>query len=297
MLQPYAGVARASFLTLPATLVAVGAAASACDGAFDWLRSVLALVGLIAAHVAVNVLNEVSDHRTGIDFDTRRTPFSGGSGTLQSGALSPGRAKGFAAAAIAVAAAIGIWFLTRVGWSLVPYLVLGGLAILFYTDLLARTYLGEIFAGLGLGSLPVAATALVQNGTLGPTAVAASLPAFFMTFNLLLLNEFPDEEADRKGGRRSLVLLLGRAGAARLFVVIALAAPISLVAGVALGTLPPYCLAACLPTLLLVPAFGWALRSPTAPVPLPALGSNVAWNLATNLVLALALAFAAGSIF
>jgi 1,4-dihydroxy-2-naphthoate octaprenyltransferase len=292
VLQPYAGVARAKFLALPVTLVAVGAAASAYDGAFDGLRSALALMGLVAAHVAVNVLNELSDHRTGIDGETRRTPFSGGSGTLQAGNLSTGQARVLAAMAGAVAAAIGGWFLVHVGWPLVPYLVLGCLAVLFYTDLLARTYLGEFFAGLGLGCLPVAATALVQDGSLGPAAVAASLPAFFMTFNLLLLNEFPDEDADRKGGRRSLVLLLGRTGAAGLYVAVALAVPIAIVAGVARGALHPLCLAACLPTLLLAPAFSWALRSPADPTPLPALGSNVGWNLATNLLLAITLVVA-----
>lgn len=292
MLRPYAGVARANFLALPVTLVAVGAAAAAFDGAFDWLRTTLALVGLLAAHVAVNVLNEVSDHRTGIDLETRRTPFTGGSGTLQSGDLSPFQARRLAAVALAVAAAVGLWFLARIGWPLVPFLVLGALAVLFYTDLLARTYLGEVFAGLGLGSLPVAATALVQNGELGSAALAASLPAFFMTFNLLLLNEFPDEEADRKGGRRSLVLLLGRPAAAKLYVLMALATPGVIVAGVALGALHPLCLVACLPTLLLAPAFRWALRSPEEPVPVPALGSNVLWNLVTNLFLAVTLTVA-----
>ena len=81
------GVARAPFLLLPVTLVALGAAAGASDGAFDVTRTLLALVGLVALHVAVNAFNEVSDFRSGIDLETERTPFSGGSGTLPSGAL------------------------------------------------------------------------------------------------------------------------------------------------------------------------------------------------------------------
>ena len=93
-LKEYAGVARANFLLLPFTLVAVGAAAAAFDGDFNLLHTLLALVGLVGLHVAVNALNEVSDFRRGIDLETVRTPFSGGSGTLPSGALQPRRGSG-----------------------------------------------------------------------------------------------------------------------------------------------------------------------------------------------------------
>ena len=82
-------VARAPFLLLPATLVAAGAGAAAYEGAADGWRTLAALVGLLGLHVAVNAFNEVSDYRRGIDLETRRTPFSGGSGTLPAGLLSP----------------------------------------------------------------------------------------------------------------------------------------------------------------------------------------------------------------
>ena len=46
-LKGFAGVARVPFLTLPVVLVAVGASAAAYDGAFSWLRTLLAfLLGL-----------------------------------------------------------------------------------------------------------------------------------------------------------------------------------------------------------------------------------------------------------
>ena len=285
-IKAYLGVARAPFLLLPVTLVAAGAAAAAYGGAFSWSRAFLALVGLVAAHVGVNVLNEVSDMRTGIDFHTARTPFSGGSGTLPGRAMSPRAATAFAVAACAVALLIGIWFVTRVGWPLLPVMALGAVAILFYTDIFARAGVGELFAGLGLGALPVWGTALVQGGTPGPGAVAAAVPAFLMTFNLLLLNEFPDEQADRTGGRRNLVVLLGRNGAAAVYAAAALATPAVIGVAVAVRALPPAALAAVVPSLLLVAPLRWALRRPQQPVPVPALAANVAWNLATNVILA-----------
>ena len=84
-MKAYLGIARANFLLLPVTLVAVGAAAAAYDGNFDPVATVAALLGLVALHAAVNAFNEYSDFRRGIDLETQRTPFSGGSGTLPGG--------------------------------------------------------------------------------------------------------------------------------------------------------------------------------------------------------------------
>ena len=292
-LKPYLGVTRAPFLLLPVTLVASGAAASAHDDGFSVGRSLLALVGLVALHAAVNALNEASDFRTGIDLHTRRTPFSGGSGTLPAGALSARSALVFAYGAAALGLAVGVAFLVLVGWILLPILVLGALCVLTYADLLSRWGIGEAAAGLGLGALPVLGTALVQGGTVGPAAWTAAAPATFMTFNLLLLNEFPDEEADRQGGRRHLVILLGRTGAARVYAAAALLTPASIVLGVAIRWLPAAGLLAALPSILLARPLRWALGSPREAVPVGALGANVVWNLATNLVLAAALAVTA----
>ncbi len=291
-LKAYLGVARAPFLLLPVTLVAAGAAAAAHDGAFRWTRTLLALAGLVALHIAVNALNEASDFRSGIDLRTARTPFSGGSGTLPSGALGERATRVFALGCAAFGLLTGAWFLARVGWIVAPVLVAGAVLVLIYTSVLARLGLGELAAGLGLGALPVAGTALVQDGTVGPAGLAASAPAFFMTFNLLLLIEFPDESADREGGRRNLVTLLGRTGAARVYALAALLVPLAIASAVGAGYLPALALLAILPSLLLVAPLRWALVRPTAAVPIPALGANVAWNLATNLVLAATLAFA-----
>ncbi len=291
-LKAFLGVARGPFLLLPVTLVAAGASAAAWAGAFSLLHTAVALVGLVVLHMAVNILNEWSDYRRGIDLETERTPFSGGSGTLPDGLMRSRTALISGLVTAAVGLAIGLWFLTEIGPVMIPVLVLGGAAVLLYTDLLARVGVGEIFAGLGLGALPVAGAALVQEGWLPTAAVAAAFPAFCMTFNLLLLNEFPDESADRAGGRRNLVLLLGRRRAAWVYVAAAAAVPVSLVVSVVAGWLPWQALAAAAPSVLLVKPFEWALGDPDGPVPLPALGANVVWNLATNAVLAVALVVA-----
>ena len=289
------GVSRGPFLLLPVTLVAAGAAAAAFDfpGSISISATVLALVGLLCLHVGVNTLNEVGDMQSGIDLRTKRTPFSGGSGTLPAGGLSTRIALRWGLSATAIGLVIGLWFLYRIGWVMLPLLAFGGVAVLFYTRFWLRTGLGEIFAGLGLGALPVIGTALVQDGRLGHAAIAASIPAFFMTFNLLLLNEFPDIEADRSGGRRHLVILLGPRRAAIVYVAAAVATPAWIIIATCLELLPLSALIAAVPTILLWPALRWALAEPERTPPLAALGGNVVWNLTTNLLMSAGLALAA----
>jgi 1,4-dihydroxy-2-naphthoate octaprenyltransferase len=195
----------------------------------------------------------------------------------------------FALTCGAVGAAIGVHFALEFGWGFVALMALGAAGVLLYSDLFARSGLGEIFAGLGLGALPVWGTAWVQGRPPGAAALWAGVPAFFMTFNLLLLNEFPDESADRGGGRRNLVLLFGRRAAAAIYATAALLVPVSIAVAVGRGALPGPALVALLPSLLLLRPLAWAVTHPHEPVPLPALGANVIWNLVTNTVLALAL--------
>jgi len=287
------GVSRAPFLLLPLTLIAAGAAASAYEGEFSWLATILATIGLVAMHIAVDVFNEASDMRTGIDLHTTRTPFSGGSGTLPAGAMSVRGAYIWGAIAAAIGAGIGIWFLFQVGWPLVPILILGALAVGAYSDFFGRIGIGEIVAGLGLGTLPILGASLVQDGHIGPAAIAASIPGFLMTFNLLLLNEFPDVQADRAGGRRHLIILFGRRAAARIYLLAVALVPVSIIVAVIIGALPRLTLIAAAPTLLTLPAWRWAPRAESERLPIPAQGANVAWNLLTNVLLAVALILAA----
>lgn len=291
--KTYAALARAPFLLLPVTLVLCGAGAAAYEGAVYWVPTFLCMVGLVAVHISVNALNEWSDMRRGIDLKTVRTPFSGGSGTLPAGKAPLAAALRLGLATAAVGLIIGLWFLTQIGPSFLPFLLFGAVFVLGYTDALARMGVGEVAAGLGLGGMAVAGVAMVQTGFLGGVAIAASVPAFLMTFNLLLLNEFPDEAADREGGRKNLVLLLGRKPAALVYALAGLAVPAWIGWKVVDGTFPMWALVGALPSVLLVQPLKWVFGDTNNDVPIPALGANVIWNLATNTLLGLALLLAA----
>jgi 1,4-dihydroxy-2-naphthoate octaprenyltransferase len=85
-------------------------------------------------------------------------------------------------------------------------------------------------------------TVYALNGSYSWTAFFASLVPFFLVSNLLLLNQFPDVEADRSIGRKNYPILSGRKSAAILYGVFLLGAYLSIVLGVVLGYLPPFSL-------------------------------------------------------
>lgn len=291
-LKSYAGISRLPFLLLPVVLVAAGTAAAAWDSGYISIHdALLALAGLLALHIGVNAINEASDARRGIDQENPRTPFSGGSGTVPSGKISVRAAALYGFASTGAGLLVGLWFLFRVGWVMLPLIAIAAILVVGYTDFFARTGLGETAAGLGLGALPVIGSALVQHGTIGTAAVAVGIISFMLTFNLLLLNEFPDQDMDRNGGRKNLVIILGTHKAAMIWLVIALGVPFLIMIMVMAGILPWPVLPGMLPVIILRDALRWAHRkSMEEPVPpIASLRANVLWNLATHLLVALGL--------
>ncbi|MDR4989352.1 MAG: prenyltransferase, partial [Bacteroidales bacterium] len=155
--QVWAAQTRANFLLLAVFLVVIGLAFAAMhhSSAFNWFHAVLIMAGAISAHVSVNLFNEYSDFQTKIDFNTERTPFSGGSGMLPAGHTSPGHVSIVAWLTLLFSAAIGIYFTIVSHYSILIIAAIGAVAITLYTPLLSRLLLGELFAGLALGSLVI----------------------------------------------------------------------------------------------------------------------------------------------
>lgn len=249
------GVSRPAFLLLTPACVLLGfaTAVDSSDFAGPW-RLVLVLAGAFAAHVSVNVFNEYFDFRSGLDFRTRRTPFSGGSGTLPARPAMAQAALGFAWAALIVCVLIGLWLVYVAGPGLIPVGLLGVATIYFYTEWISRWALVSLIApGLGFGPLMVAGTHYALTGGYSSGAAIASLVPFFLVSNLLLLNQFPDLEADRSVGRRHLPVLLGRPSSSQVFGAFLAFAYVSLIIGVITGTLAPVVLVG----LLSAPLAAW----------------------------------------
>ena len=193
---------RANFLVLAVVLVMIGVAAAWHDGSFNSGIFIITLIGVVTVHISVNLFNEYSDWKTGIDENTERTPFSGGSGNLQKGLLKPFQVRLAAWITLTVAFFIGLGLAWISGWPVLILMGVGGIATVFYTDYLAKLIIGELAAGITLGSFVVIGTYFVQTGEITSGIIWASVSPGILTMLLLLLNEFPDIEADRAGGFR-----------------------------------------------------------------------------------------------
>ncbi len=231
---------RPQFLILTPMCVLVGVAVAAYEGfSLNPWHVVLTLVGALLAHISVNVLNDYFDYRSGIDLAVRRTPFSGGSGILPAGLLKSQGVYLLGLGSLVGVGAIGIYFTIVHGWPILPLGILGMVVVYLYTTHITRSPLLCLIApGLGFGPLMVVGTYFAQTGEYSVTPVVASLVPGFLVSNLLLLNQFPDVEADRAGGRHHVLIAYGRKFSARLYAGLMAATYISLALGVGLRVLP-----------------------------------------------------------
>lgn len=254
---------RPHYLLLSVLLVVLGAGLARFQGAFHWGYFLLCLVGLLLLHASTNVLNDYFDYSSGIDLQTRRTPFNGGSGVLNEGLLTPRQVLLFGLSAFALAVPIGAYFVAAVGWGLLPLFLLGSAFAVFNTSHITRLGfgLGELSAGLGLGALPVFGTAWILNGSPSADFLYAAVPSAVWVANLLFLNEFPDAAADLGGGRKTLVIQLGFRRAWRLYSALGGAAWLWIAGCVWAGAMPAQCLLAFL-ALPLAARAAWLSRSP-----------------------------------
>lgn len=283
---------RPPFLTLPPVCVVLGAATARYTGqSLDPWRLALILIGALAAHISVNALNEYHDFRSGLDFQTRRTPFSGGSGSLPA-QPSAGRAVLAAAlVALALTAGIGVYLIPQTGLSLVPLGVAGLVVIAAYTTILTRSAFWCLIApGLGFGPFMVIGTHLALGGDWSATVVLASLVPFFLVSNLLLINQFPDAAADRGVGRRHLIIVRGVPAGVRAYTAFLALNYVAIASGVATGALPVWSLLGLL-TIPLAARVADGLRRYAEDTPrlVPFLGQNVLIVLLTPVLVAVGL--------
>ena len=283
-LQSFLGPMRAPFLILALSCVTVGlgAAVWAGGGRVRTLDVLLVFLGGLCAHIGVNALNEYSDFRSGLDFKTTRTPFSGGSGTLPAQPALASQALAIGLGGVAVVVAVGVYFLVVRGGVLLPPGLAGLLVIVTYTPWLTRSPILCLLApGLGFGSFMVVGVAVALTGQYTWTAFIASLSPFFLVSDLLLLNQFPDVEADRTIGRKHLPIVAGRRFSAVVYSAFLLLAYVSIVVGVLARWLPPASLLGLIPLPAAILAIVDACRYADDP---PRLARAMTLNVIVNLL-------------
>ena len=283
------GSIRAPFLTLPPVCVLLGWSCLTFNGhPLNIGHLLLVLLGAVTAHISVNALNEYHDFRSGLDFQTRRTPFSGGSGSLPAQPAAGNLVLAVGLLTFIITAIIGVFFLSRTGLALLPLGIAGLFIIVGYTTLMTHSPFWCLVApGLGFGPFMVIGTYLALGGQWSPTPIVASLVPFFLVCNLLLINQFPDYEADREVGRRHLIIVHGIPAGVRMYGLFLFLAYLSIIAGVALGYLPVWSLLGLLTAPLALRVFrGLKENAEDIPRLVPFLGQNVLLVHATPLLVA-----------
>jgi 1,4-dihydroxy-2-naphthoate octaprenyltransferase len=286
------GPMRIPFVILTPACVFLGFGSAVwTKGGVNLFHLLLVLIGAISAHISVNALNEYADFKSGLDFKTTRTPFSGGSGTLPRRPEKARVALVTSMTAFAITGLIGLYFVYAIGFMLLPLGVLGALVILSYTMWLTRNPLLCLIApGLGFGPLMVMGTGFVLSGGYSWTAFLSSLVPFFLVSNLLLLNQFPDVEADRRVGRRHVPIVLGKRVSTLIFGVFLLPSYFSIALGVYLKHMPPASLIGLVSIVVAIPTlvgvFRWADDTRKL---LPYMGLNVTLVIATPILVGIGL--------
>jgi 1,4-dihydroxy-2-naphthoate octaprenyltransferase len=277
---------RPQFLILSVILAFLGTAiAWNTTDLFNPWMAILAGLGLVLAHASVNIINDWFDFRSGIDQNTPRTPFSGGSGILPAQKMTPRQVFWFGLISFGIIFLVGVYFVISSGWPLLPLLLVAGICIIIYSPLILKTRYPEWAAGLGLGTLPILGVFFVQTSEYTIPALIASVPSGLLVYNLLLLNEFPDIEADRNAGRKTLPITEGRRKAGIVYSIVTMAVYAWIILAVILRQMPVFSLFGLLTFPLAVKAIKGALRSEEFSRLISAMGNNVVVVLMTQLLL------------
>ena len=275
---------RPNFLILAPLCAGLGVALAWQQGESPALiDTLLVLIGALLAHAAVNLLNEYEDFVSGLDLITRRTPFSGGSGALPDVPSAARKVMLAAFGTLALVVIIGLYFLWLRGLPMLVLGVAGVVLVLTYTRWITHSPLICLLApGLGFGPVMILGSLIALGARLDAAAVAVSAISLLLVSELLLINQIPDADADRKVGRRHLVITLGQPAAARLAGMLLLGSYGILCLAIWIGWLPAWAALALAP---LPPAIWVSVRLPetlTDPAKLnTVLGINVAVLLAT----------------
>ena len=204
--------------TLPASVapVLVGTALAGYEHVFHPLRLLAALLGAIFIQVGTNLSNDYSDARRGADAEDRLGPVR-----VTAGGLVPPR-QVLLATYISFGAAVvaGAYLIAVAGWLLLAIGAASILAGVLYTGG-PRPYgyegLGELFVFLFFGIVAVVGSYFVQTTHLQWEAFALAVPVGLLASAILMVNNVRDIDSDRRAGKRTLAVRLGRARMRALF--------------------------------------------------------------------------------
>lgn len=200
--------------TIP--MIVGGSLAFYITNSFDFFWFFISLFGIYLIEIGKNAINECVDFKSGVDlFVTadKRTPFSGGKKTIIDNKLTFFENAIIGFVTIGLSALVGIFVVYFREPKVIWIGLLGLFFALFYSlppFKFSYRGIGEFVVGFTFGILITSGIYLVLTKNFSFVPVVAGLPFAFLIANVLLINEFPDYEADKKGNKRNLVVRFGK---------------------------------------------------------------------------------------
>lgn len=192
-------------------------------GKFNLYWFIWTLIGVYFIEIGKNAVNEFVDYASGVDrfvSSEERTPFSGGKKTIVDGLLTVKETKVIAFFTMLAGAIIGLYIALAHEPAVLWVGAAGFILAIIYSlppFKLAYRGLGELTVGLTFGPLIVMGTYLVQAHTVSIAAVLVSLPVGLLIANVLIINQYPDYRADKKGKKFNWVVRLGKKEAVKVY--------------------------------------------------------------------------------
>jgi 1,4-dihydroxy-2-naphthoate octaprenyltransferase len=186
-----------------------------------------------------------------------------------------------------------LFFIWQYGVQLLPLGLLGLLLIVSYTQWINKfPVLCLISPGVGFGVLMVVGTQFVLTGEYLPEAFYIAVIPFLLANNLLLLNQYPDIQADSKVGRNHFPIAFGIQKSNMVYGLFALTTALILAVYISIGFLPALSWIALIPMPLAIYSLYGAITHKGAIGSYPLyLGANVAVTVLTPLLLGISILF------
>ncbi len=238
MLSVWFRVIRVRFLLASVIAVSLGLALNWQQNfSIDPFDAILIFAGVLALHASVDLLNDYWDFKRGIDTKTKRTKMSGGTGVLPEGLLKPTSVYRAGIVFLIIGSVIGTYFVITDG--IIVGIILGFaiLSIYFYSTKIVDSGLGEFFVAVK-GSMIVIGAYYIQSGQITIESILGGIVVGVLSSLVLFITSFPDHDADKSKGRKSLVIAVGKEKASKLFWVFPLLSYCVIIIGVSANLFP-----------------------------------------------------------
>lgn len=242
MISAWIRIIRVRFLLASVIAVFLGLCIGLHEkSTIDFVYALLTFGGVLALHTSVDLLNDYWDFKRGIDTLTKRTKMSGGTGVLPEGLLNPAHVYKAGIVFLIIGTAIGGIFVFLFGIVIAVILAFAVFSIYFYSTKIVDSGLAEVFVAIK-GTMIVLGTFFIQTGEITTSSILGGIIVGILSSLVLFITSFPDHDADKNKGRKTLVIILGKKTASRFYFVFPILVYSAMVFGIIFGYIPIYAL-------------------------------------------------------